>query len=134
MRKLVLPLAAMMLVALSVKALAADNDKKEGEKGEKITGILIDSHCAEKFKDKDDAEKAAAKHPAACALKCAKGGADLLLIHGKDQLKLDKHGQELAMDYLKEKDPKTKVTITGEKEGDELKVEKIAAAEEKEDK
>lgn len=134
MRKFVLPLAAIMVVALSVKALAADNDKKEGEKSEKITGILIDSHCAEKYKDKEDAEKLAADHKAACAVKCVKGGADMVLIHGKDQLKLDKHGQELAMDYLKEKDAKTKVTITGEKEGDELKVEKIAAADEKEEK
>ena len=43
---------------------------------------------------------------------------------------LDKHGQELAMAFLTGPDATSKVTITGEKTGDELKVESIAKAEE----
>jgi len=131
MRKLVLPLAAFMAVGLCVKIVPAAQDSKKEDSGkeQKITGILIDSHCAEKFTDKDNPEKAAADHKAACCVSCAKKGGGFVLLHGKDQLKLDEKGNKLAMKYLEKKDAKTKVTITGEKEGDELKVSKIMAAE-----
>ena len=131
MRKLVLPLAALVALGLCVTFAPAAQESKEKDSGkeQKITGILIDTHCAEKFADKDDPEKAAAEHKVACCVSCAKKGGGFVLLHGKDQLKLDEKGNKLAMKYLEKKDAKTKVTITGEKEGDELKVSKIMAAE-----
>jgi hypothetical protein len=123
MRKLVL--GAAVALALSFGASfthAADSDKK-------ISGILIDDHCVTKFMSKEDPEKAAAAHPAACALKCAADG-KLVLLHGKKQITLDKHGQELAKAYLAKDGASTKVTITGEEKDDELKVSAIDKAEE----
>jgi len=128
MRKLAFPLAAAMALGLGVRFASAAPQEKEKE--HKISGVLIDKGCAEKFTDKDNPEEAAAKHPKACALSCHKKGSDFVLLHGKDELKLDKHGQELATEYLTKEDSKTKVTITGEKDGDELKVTEISAAEE----
>jgi len=91
---------------------------------------LIDNKCAAKFANKEDPEKAAAAHPAACALTCAADG-KFVLIHGKKQLTLDKHGQELAKAYLSKDGASTKVTITGEQKDDELKVESIEKQEAK---
>ena len=118
MRKFSLGLAATLVLGLGVVCSAEDK---------KVSGILIDDHCAAKFTSKDNPEKAAADHKAACALKCAKDG-DLLLLTGKKQLKLDKHGKELAMAYLAKPDASTHVTITGEATGDEIKVSDIKAA------
>jgi hypothetical protein len=118
MRKLVLATAAVLALSFGVSFThAADSDKK-------ISGVLIDDHCVGKFTDKADPEKAAEAHPVACAIKCGKDGR-FVLLHGKEQLMLDKHGQELAMAYLMKPDASTKVTITGEKKGDEFKVDSI---------
>ena len=94
MRKLVLSLAAIVALGLCVKfaPAAEDSKKEESGKSQKITGILIDAPCAEKFADKDNPEKAAAAHKVSCCLSCAKKGAGFVLLHGKDQLKLDKKG------------------------------------------
>lgn len=121
MRKFVLPLAAVLALGMSVKFVSAADDST---KGEKITGVLVDEHCAGKFKT----EEAAAKHPASCAAKCSKDGGEFVLFQGDKKLKLDQKGNELAKDYIAKKDAKTKVTITGEKEGDEIKVTEIMAA------
>jgi hypothetical protein len=124
MRKFVLPLAAILALGLSVKFVAAADDKDSDSKGQKITGVLVDDHCADKFKN----EKAAAKHPASCAAKCTKDGGEFVLFQGDKKYKLDQKGNELAKDYIAKKDAKTKVTITGQKEGDEIKVTDIMAA------
>ena len=126
MRKMILPLAAVMALGFGVRFAHADDAKSEGGKEEKITGVLIDDHCAGKFEGKG--EKAAAGHPASCVVKCVKGGADLVLLSGDKTLKLDKKGEELAKEYIAKADAKTKVTITGTKEGDEIKVASIDAA------
>lgn len=123
MRKLLLGTAAALALSFGVSFThAADSEKK-------ITGTLIDDHCVGKFMSKEDPQKASESHPAACALKCAKDG-KLVLLHGKKQMQLDKHGQELALAYLAKPDASTKVTITGEEKGDELKVKSIDKAEE----
>jgi hypothetical protein len=109
-----MPLAAAMVLGFGVRFASA----------EKISGVLIDTKCAAKFSD----EKAAEKHPAKCAASCSKK-ADMVLFSGDKQLKLDEKGQELAKAYIQKADAKTKVTITGEKSGDEIKVESIQAAE-----
>lgn len=121
MRNLVFGLAAAIALGVCVKvSSAADGDKK-------ISGVLLDDHCAAKFMKKDNPADAAAKHPASCAVKCAKNDdAKFVLIHGKKELKLDENGQKLAMAYLSKPDAKTTVTITGEVKGDELMVESIA--------
>ena len=118
MRKFTL-LAATVVLGLGVSVCSAE-DKK-------VTGTLIDDHCVSNFTSKDNPEKAAATHKASCALKCAKDG-DLVLLTGKKQVKLDKHGKELAMAYLAKPDASTHVTITGETSGDEIKVKDIQAA------
>jgi hypothetical protein len=127
MKKFALLFAA--IVAMSVYCVKFTHAADESGKSEKITGVLIDDHCAGNMMKKDDPQAAAEKHKVACANKCIKGGASVVLISGKDELKLDTKGQDLAKEYLAKEDAKTKVTITGEKSGDELKVTKIEAAE-----
>lgn len=125
MKKLVLLFAAAAALSFCVKlSHAAD----ESGKSEKVTGVLIDDHCAGKMMKNEDPQMAAGKHSAACCNKCIDGGASVVLISGKDELKLDSKGQELAKEYLKKDGAKTKVTVTGEKSGDELKVTAIDAA------
>jgi len=121
MRKQVITLAAIVAMSFGAKFVAA----------EKISGVLIDEKCAAKFTGKDDPEAAAAKHKAACAAGCCEKGSPLVLISGKDELKLDSKGQDLGKEYLAKADANTKVTITGEKSGDEIKVESIEASEAK---
>jgi hypothetical protein len=124
MRNLVLGLAAAIALGVCVKASSAADEKK-------VSGILIDDHCAANFMKKDNPTDAAAKHKASCAVKCAKNDdAKFVLIHGKKEMKLDQNGQKLAMAYLSKPDAKTNVTITGEVNGDEIKVESIAPASE----
>jgi hypothetical protein len=128
MRSLVLCLSAAIALSVCVKvSSAADSEKK-------VSGILIDDHCAANFMKKDNPTDAAAKHKASCAIKCAKNDdAKFVLIHAKKELKLDQNGQKLAMDYLSKPDAKTNVTITGEVNGDEIKVESIVPATESKD-
>ncbi len=129
MRKLAIGLAAAMALGFSVRVSSA------ADEGKKVSGVLIDESCAAKFTSKDNPEQAATKHPVACAVKCGKDG-KFVLLSGKKEIKLDKHGQELAMAYLTKPDAKSLVTITGETKGDEMKVDKIEpkAKDSKEDK
>ena len=119
MRKFTLGLATTLVLGLGVVCSVEEK---------KVTGTIIDDHCASNFTSKDNPEKAAADHPAACCVKCAKDG-NLVLLTGKKELKLDKHGKELAMAYLAKPNASTHVTITGETTGDEIKVTDIKAAE-----
>jgi hypothetical protein len=113
-------LIAGMLISglMSGAALAADTQK--------FSGVLIDSKCGAKPAKDENPEKAAAKHPKACVLKCAKDG-DMALITGKDMLKLDEASKAKAVEFLG-KAESTKVNIEGTKEGDTLKISKIEAA------
>jgi hypothetical protein len=121
MRKSVITVAAMVAMSFGTTFVAA----------EKISGVLIDEKCAAKFTSKDNPEKAASKHKAACAASCCEKGSPMVLLSGKDELKLDAKGQELAKEYISKADANTKVTITGEKSGDEIKVASIEASETK---
>ncbi|HEY2585058.1 MAG TPA: hypothetical protein VGI81_04750 [Tepidisphaeraceae bacterium] len=125
MKKLVLPLVAVAAVSFCLKfASAAD----ESGKTEQVKGVLIDDHCAAKMMKQDNPQAAAEKHKVSCANKCIKDdGASVVLISGKDELKLDSKGQELAKDFLSSH-KKADVVVTGEKSGDELKVTEINAA------
>jgi hypothetical protein len=120
MRKLAIGLTAAMALGLCVQISTGADEKK-------ISGVLIDDHCAANFTSKDNPEKAAASHKAACAIKCAKDG-DLVLLTGKKELKLDKAGKDMALAYLAKPDASTHVTITGEATDTEIKVKSIEAA------
>ena len=126
MRKFVFALAATVALGLCVKFAQAAQEKEGKE--QKVRGVLIDQKCGEKFKDESNPAQAASKHSAACALKCAKGGSDLVLMTRQKEMKLDKHGQELAMEYLGKPDVSTRVQVTGTVEGDEIKVTSIEKA------
>ena len=121
MRKGMFGLAAVLALGLGVSVTFGADEKK-------VTGTIIDDHCVSKYTSKDNPEKAAEAHPVACCVKCAKDG-NLVLLTGKKELKLDKHGKELAMAYLAKPNASTHVTITGETTGDEIKVTDIKAAE-----
>ena len=120
MRKLAFGLAAVLAVGSFVNFSSAADEKK-------VSGVLIDETCAAKFTSKENPEQAAAKHTAACCMKCGKD-ADFVVLSGKKELKLDKHGKELAMAYLAKPDANTHVTITGEATDTEIKVKSIEAA------
>jgi hypothetical protein len=94
---------------------------------EKITGILIDQKCGASQMKKDDPEKAAAGHTAACCKKEACEQSGYAVITGKTMLKFDDAGAAKAKEYLA-KSNVTKVTVEGTKDGDMLKVTSIEAA------
>jgi len=125
MKRLILTAVAVLGLAVTGLVVRAADDKKDDakDKGEKVTGILIDNACGAKQKD----EQAAAKHPLACAKKesCAESGYQV--VAGSKHLKLDDHGNQLAKDYLA-KAENTHVVINGTVDGDTLKATSIAAA------
>jgi len=121
MRKQVLTLAAIVAMSFGAKIVAAES----------FSGNLLDEKCAAKCMTKENPEKASAKHKAACAASCNEKGSPFVLISGKEELKLDAKGQELAKEYISKADAKTHVTVTGEKSGDEIKVTSIEASETK---
>jgi hypothetical protein len=102
-------------VMLTGAAFAADT---------KVTGVLIDAKCG---KDKD--ETAAAKHPKACAIKCAKDG-DLIFVSGKKSVTLDDASKAKAVEFLG-KAESTKVTIEGSEKDGKLSITSITAADAK---
>ena len=82
MKKFALLFAAV--VAMSVFCVKFTHAADDNGKSEKITGVLIDDHCAGGMMKKDDPQAAAEGHKVACANKCIKGGASVVLISGKD--------------------------------------------------
>ena len=69
MRKVIIGFAAAAMAFGMVRVSGAADDAK----AKKVSGVLIDDSCAAKFTSKDNPEEAAAKHPAACAVKCLGG-------------------------------------------------------------
>jgi hypothetical protein len=94
---------------------------------EKFNGVLIDQKCGAGQLKKDDPEAAAAKHSVACCMKDACASSGFMLISGKNGWKLDDAGATKAKEYLGKDGASTKVTITGTKDGDILKVTSIEA-------
>lgn len=78
---------------------------------------LVDKMCVDKVKADPD------KHETSCLLACAKSGYGVLTADGT-WIKFDKKGNEEALKALKatKKADGIRVTITGEKEGDMIKV------------
>ena len=82
---------------------------------------LIDKMCVEKVKADPD------KHETSCLLACAKSGYGVLTADGT-WVKFDKKGNEEALKALKAttKTEGIRVTVTGEKQGDTIKVSTLA--------
>ena len=103
-------LAALLVVAaIVVPALAA---------AETWSNVpLIDKNCVEKVKADPD------KHETSCLIMCSKSGYGVLTSDGT-WIKLDKKGNEEALKALKAttKENGIRVTVTGERTGDMIKV------------
>ena len=107
---------AVAAAGLSLPSFARAEDAKP------MTGTLIDNMCGEKKKD----EEAAAGHKAACAVKCADSGYQLMV--GDKHYKFDDKGNDLAKAYLKDhKD--LKVTVEGKVDGEKIEVASLKEAE-----
>jgi len=81
---------------------------------------LVDTKCEPKVKADPD------KHPTSCALMCAASGYGILTADGT-YLKLDSAGNQKAVAALKntKKTDHLRVTVTGERDGDRIKVQSL---------
>lgn len=81
---------------------------------------IVDTMCLSKVKDNPDA------HPKKCLLSCASSGYGLLTSDGT-YLKFDDTGNTKAIAALKatDKADHIRVTVTGERQGDQIKVENL---------
>lgn len=101
--------AVLIIAAIVVPTLAA---------AETWTNVpLIDKNCVEKVKADPD------KHETSCLIMCAKSGYGLLTSDGT-WIKFDAKGNEEALKALKAttKENGIRVTVTGERAGDMIKV------------
>ena len=81
-----------------------------------MTGVISDSHCGAKHNAASDA---AAK----CVESCIKGGAEAVFVSGDKVLKLDAASQEKVKGHYGHK-----VTVTGDVDGDTLKIDTLKMA------
>jgi hypothetical protein len=104
------------LLAVFVLGLGAAMASAEEWKGVSV----VDANCLDRVKADPD------KHSRACALKCEKGGYGLLTSDGK-YLKFDAAGNEKALAALKEskKENHLRANVTGERDGETIKVSSI---------
>ncbi len=110
MRRAVLAVILVSLFALPALAAA--------ETWENVP--LVDKNCSEKVKADPD------KHETSCLLMCAKSGFGILTADGT-WVKFDAKGNEEALKALKAttKENAIRVTVTGEREGDTIKVQTL---------
>lgn len=82
---------------------------------------MVDTMCLSKVKDNPD------KHTATCLVKCQKSGFGIIT-EGGTYLKFDEAGNEKALAALKATDKKDhiRVTVSGEKEGETIKVKSLS--------
>ncbi len=83
---------------------------------------LVDSMCLSKVKDNPD------KHQTKCLVSCAGHGGIGIITSDGTFLKLDEAGTEKALALLKETDKKDtiRVNVTGEVDGDTVKVASVS--------
>jgi len=81
---------------------------------------LIDTMCLTKVKANPD------KHPTECLIQCSKSGYGILTSDGT-YLKFDEAGNRQALDALKKtkKKDSIRVTVTGDRQGDTIKVTSV---------
>jgi hypothetical protein len=82
--------------------------------------VLVDTMCATKIKANADS------HTRSCALQCRNGGYGILTSDGTF-LKLDAAGNQQAVAALEASSQKDhlRVTVTGERQGDTIKVQSL---------
>jgi hypothetical protein len=127
MKNLLIAVAVLLSVGLVADwSLAADETQK-------FTGILIDAKCGKKSDGTAKNEEACAKHPAACALKCANGGEALTIVAGDKVYKLDDASKTKAIEYLTNEkgEGATRVEVQGTLKEDTLTISSIKKAEAK---
>ena len=92
-----------------------------------VTGVLIDQACGTKMMAQDDPEKAASSHTKECATKEACAASGYAVITGKDMIKFDDNGNQLAKDFLAKTDKtdNLRVTVEGTRNGDMMIVTAI---------
>jgi hypothetical protein len=110
MKKYVLPI---LFLLFSVSLFAAEQTWKNVS--------VIDTMCLSKVKDHPDT------HKTDCLLMCADDGFGIIASDGK-YLKFDEAGDQKALALFKETDKKDsiRVDVTGELDGDSLKVSSIS--------
>ncbi len=110
MRRALLAFALLSLIALPAVAAA--------ETWENVP--LVDKNCADKVKADPD------KHETSCLLMCSESGFGILTADGT-WVKLDAKGNEEALKALKatSKENGIRVTVTGERKGDSIKVQTL---------
>jgi ribosomal protein S27E len=119
--------ALVLLAALGLFSIAPLASAEEKAKNEEFKGVLIDAKCGG-----DKNEEAVAKHPKACAVKCAGGGEALVLKSGDKTIKMDEASAKKALEYLKKEETKsTKVIVVGHLHDGVLMVDSIKPQEEK---
>ena len=132
MKKLIALVVAVGLFAAFQAAGAAEETKDK-----ELKGALIDTKCAAGQMKKENPEEGAAKHSAACALKCADSGYSVIV--AKKQYKFDEKGNKLAKEFLaketKKETPSVKVIVVGtpDEEAGTIAVKEIKLQEEKKD-
>jgi hypothetical protein len=114
---------SMLILAVAAAGICLPTFTRAADAKE-LTGTLIDNMCGEKKTD----EAAAAGHKAACAVKCADSGYQLIV--GDKHYKFDDKGNEKAKEYLKD-NKELKVTVEAKADGEKLEVASIKAAEKK---
>lgn len=103
-RKSLLLLSVLMLAVTVLYAQRVNNPDEK--KSAKITGFVVDVHCATGLDVKDR------EHPVSCSLrdKCAESG---FAVVAKDNLyKLDENGNKLALAILKETKTKKGLAVS----------------------
>ena len=82
---------------------------------------FVDVNCSAKVKDNPDA------HKRNCALQCSKSGYGIFTADGTF-LKFDAKGNEQALNTLKaaQSDDHLRVTVTGDRDGDTIKVKSLS--------
>jgi len=116
----------LLLTAIAAAGVAFPSFAR-AEDAKPMTGTLIDNMCGDKKAD----EAAAASHKAACAVKCADSGYQLMV--GDKHYKFDDKGNDAAKAYLKDNDS-MKVTVEGKATDDKIEVASIKAAPKEEKK
>ena len=81
---------------------------------------IVDANCSTKVKDNPDA------HTRNCAMQCAKSGFGILTADGT-YLKFDSHSNQEALAALQNSQAKDhlRATVTGDREGDTIKVKSL---------
>lgn len=129
MRMFLTVLVATCVFGFVAARSIADDTNNKGQQTT-ISGVLIDQKCGATMLTKDDPEKAAAAHTKTCATADACAASGYAVISGKEMIKFDDNGNQLAKDFLAKTDKTDdlRVTVQGTRDGDKIVVTSLVAA------